>query len=51
MVLSAKEMRAVMHGDLVLAYQAGVDRRGRPEGKIHEVIEHANADRCWSLFY
>lgn len=42
MVLSAKEMRAVMHGDVVLAYQAGVDRRGRPEGKIHEVIEHVN---------
>lgn len=43
MVLSAKEMRAVMHGDVVLAYQAGVDRRGRPEAKIHEVLEHANA--------
>jgi len=43
MVLSAKEMRSVMHGYIVLAYQAGVDRRGRPEGKIHEVIEHANA--------
>jgi len=43
MVLSAKEMRSVMHGDMVLAYQAGVDRRGRPEGKIHEVLEHANA--------
>ena len=42
MILSAKEMRAVMHGDTVLAYQAGVDRRGRPEGKIHEVVEHAN---------
>lgn len=43
MVLSAKEMRNVMHGDIVLAFQAGVDRRGRPEGKIHEVLEHANA--------
>ncbi|MCW8387473.1 ribonuclease R [Fluoribacter dumoffii] len=43
MFLSAKEMRAVMHGDVVLAYQVGVDRRGRPEAKIHEVIEHANA--------
>ncbi|HAT6978712.1 TPA: ribonuclease R [Legionella pneumophila] len=43
MVLSAKEMRAVMHGDLVLAYQSGLDRRGRPEAKIHEVLEHANA--------
>lgn len=42
MVLSATEMRSVMHGDRVLAYQAGMDRRGRPEGKIHEVIEHGN---------
>ncbi|MGQ3890740.1 ribonuclease R [Legionella sp. CNM-4043-24] len=43
MVLSAREMKSVMHGDQVLAYQVGVDRRGRPEGKIHEVIEHANS--------
>ena len=50
MVLSAKEMRAVMHGDVVLAYQAGVDRRGRPEGKIHEVIEHANASIVGRFF-
>lgn len=42
MVLSAKEMRAVMHGDIVLAYQSGMDRRGRYEAKIHEVIEHVN---------
>nr|HAT8714286.1 ribonuclease R [Legionella jordanis] len=42
MVLSAKEMQTVMHGDLVMAYQTGLDRRGRPEGKIHEVLEHAN---------
>ncbi|MFA6303054.1 MAG: ribonuclease R [Legionella sp.] len=43
MVLTAAEMRNVMHGDVVLAYQAGLDRRGRPEAKIHEVLEHANA--------
>ncbi len=43
MILSATEMRGVMHGDTVLAFQTGVDKRGRPEGKIHEVIEHANA--------
>lgn len=42
MMLSAAEMRGVMHGDVVLAFQTSVDRRGRPEGKIHEVIEHAN---------
>lgn len=50
MVLSATEMRAVMNGDLVLAYQSGVDRRGRPEGKIHEVIEHANASVVGRFF-
>ncbi|WP_133131192.1 ribonuclease R [Legionella yabuuchiae] len=44
MVLSAKEMRAVMHRDVVLAYPIGVDRRGRAEAKIHEVIEHANTN-------
>lgn len=44
MYLSAKEMRAVMHGDLVLAYQAGFDKRGRKEAKIHEVVEHSNAN-------
>ena len=42
MMLSASEMRGVMHGDIVLAYQSGLDKRGRPEAKIHEVIEHAN---------
>lgn len=50
MVISATEMRAVMHGDVVLAYQAGVDRRGRPEGKIHEVLEHANASVVGRFF-
>jgi ribonuclease R len=42
MVLTAKEMQMVMHGDLVMAYQSGIDRRGRPEGKIHEVLQRAN---------
>ncbi len=50
MLLSAKEMRAVMHGDKVLAFQMGVDRRGRPEGKIREVLEHANASVVGRLF-
>lgn len=50
MVISATEMRAVMHGDVVLAYQAGLDRRGRPEGKIHEVLEHANASVVGRFF-
>ncbi|WP_133136399.1 ribonuclease R [Legionella rowbothamii] len=50
MFLSAKEMRAVMHGDIVLAYQVGVDRRGRPDAKIHEVLEHANASIVGRFF-
>lgn len=50
MMLTSKEMRLVMHGDVVLAYQSGVDRRGRPEGKIHEVIEHANASVVGRFF-
>jgi ribonuclease R len=37
--LGPKEMREVLHGDRVVARISGVDRRGRPEGKIVEVLE------------
>ncbi|MSP53529.1 MAG: ribonuclease R [Gammaproteobacteria bacterium] len=37
--LSARQMRAVMHGDRVLARISGVDQRGRKEGVIVEVTE------------
>lgn len=37
--LSPSEMRKVMHGDRVLASVTGVDRRGRREGAIVEVLE------------
>ena len=40
--LSPKEMAQVLHGDRVMARQSGVDRRGRPEGKIVEVLTRAN---------
>ncbi len=40
--LSPKEMSQVMHGDRVMVRPAGVDRRGRPEGKIVEVLERVN---------
>ncbi len=39
--LGAKEMREVMHGDRVVARMSGADRRGRPEGKVVEVLERA----------
>lgn len=37
--LSPKEMRLVLHGDRVLVRIVGTDPRGRPEGKIVEVLE------------
>ena len=40
--LAAKEMDKVLHGDKVIARVIGVDRKGRPEGKIVEVTERAN---------
>ena len=40
--LSAKEMDKVLHGDRAMARMIGVDRRGRPEGKVVEVLDRAN---------
>lgn len=40
LVLPEHEMSKVLHGDRVLARPAGLDRRGRQEGEIVEVIEH-----------
>ena len=37
--LSPKEMSQVMHGDRAIVRMSGLDRRGRPEGKIVEVLE------------
>ncbi len=42
MFISEKEMHQVLNGDVVMVRQAGVDRRGRPEAKIVEVLERAN---------
>ena len=50
MFLSEKEMHKVLHGDIVMARQSGVDRRGRPEGKIVEVLERANNRVVGRLF-
>ncbi len=38
--LSHKQMRPVMHGDRVIARIVGLDRKGRREGAIVEVLEH-----------
>ncbi len=39
--LNPREMRRVWHGDRVVAQVSGVDRRGRREGAIVEVLERA----------
>lgn len=40
--LGDREMHKVFHGDKVIASVIGVDRKGRREGMIVEIIEHAN---------
>ena len=42
--LSPREMHKVLHGDRATARASGVDRRGRPEGEIVEVLERANRE-------
>ncbi len=38
--LHAKQMRKILHGDIVLASVTGIDRKGRREGAIVEILEH-----------
>ncbi len=40
--LSAREMQQVMHGDRAMVRITEIDRKGRPEGKVVEVLERAN---------
>ncbi len=42
--LSPKEMHKTLHGDRATARLIGVDRRGRPEGAIVDVLERANRE-------
>jgi ribonuclease R len=41
MFLGPGEMQEALHGDRVMARVSGTDRRGRPEGKIVEILERA----------
>ncbi len=40
--LSPREMRSLLHGDRAVARVVGVDRRGRKEGALVEVLERNN---------
>ncbi|MBP9713695.1 MAG: ribonuclease R [Sterolibacterium sp.] len=43
--LGPREMEAIMHGDRAIVRVTGMDRRGRPEGKLVEILER----RCTRL--
>lgn len=40
--LDGHQMAKVLHGDKVLVRVTGIDRKGRPEGKIVEITERSN---------
>lgn len=48
--LSAREMRSLLHGDRALVSITGLDRRGRREGSLVEVLERANQTVVGRLF-
>ena len=48
--LGNKQMHKVLHGDVVLGRVVGVDRRGRMEASIVEVLERANTKIVGRLF-
>ena len=48
--LDGKEMRKALHGDKVMVRIVGLDRRGRPEGAIVEVLQHVNQRIIGRLF-
>jgi ribonuclease R len=48
--LSPREMRSLLHGDRAVARVVGVDRRGRREGSVIEVLEHNTEQVVGRLF-
>ena len=48
--LSARQMRSLMHGDRVIVQVVGIDRRGRREGALVEVLER-NTQTVVGRFY
>jgi ribonuclease R len=48
--LNQREMQVALHGDRAVARITGVDRRGRKEGAIVEIIKHGNERIVGRLF-
>jgi ribonuclease R len=49
--LSEKEMHKAFHGDIVIASVIGVDRKGRREGMVVEVLQHTNQKILGRLYF
>ena len=43
-VLYERQMRGLMHGDIVTVRPAGIDRRGRREGQVLDIVERAQKE-------
>jgi ribonuclease R len=48
--LSQAEMHKVLHGDRATARRSGIDRRGRPEGELVDVLTRANSTVVGRLY-
>lgn len=49
--IHAKQMDALFHGDRVIMRKAGVNKRGKTEGRLVEVLERANEHIVGRLFF
>ena len=48
--IMARDMQALMHGDRIVAHVSGIDRRGRREAAVVEVLERAMKQIVGRLF-
>lgn len=48
--INARDMRTVLHGDVVMVRVAEIDRRGRRVAKLVEILERANDEIVGRLF-
>lgn len=48
--LTPRQMRSLLHGDKAVVRVVGIDQRGRREGALVEVLEHANNEIVGRLY-
>ncbi|MBP6344344.1 MAG: ribonuclease R [Neisseriaceae bacterium] len=50
-VLYERQMRGLMHGDIVTVRPAGLDRRGRREGRVLDIVQRAHSEVVGRLYF